>query len=93
MTPNEQIQSIAHMLENDFNGCVAWEDVLLIKSSPYNEIARLYGAAISRNNEVQLLDNNGDWYRLKETDRNFEYVAPSVIQRLRFLKLYSDVRD
>lgn len=81
------IQKILELLRNDFNGEIRWEDKLLVKSSPHTEIARIYGAAINDDGQIMLLSNDGDWYLLEETDRNFQYVAPSVFQRLKLLSL------
>lgn len=90
MTAHEQREEIKKMLRQDFNGFSYWDDALTIKTSPYTILARLYGATLTFDGEVKLLDNNGDWYTLSYKDRNVEYVAGSVLQRLRILKLFKN---
>lgn len=81
-----QLLQIFSLLKNDFKSHREWDDVLSIKKSPHVEIARIYGAALTSEGIVKLLGNDGLWYELSETDNNFEYVASSVIQRLRWLR-------
>lgn len=81
------IEKITELLNTHFKGELRWEDKLLVKSSPHNEIARIYGAAVNSTGGLMLLSNDGEWYLLEETDRNFNYVAPSVFQRVKILSL------
>ena len=85
MTTKEMIQKIVDLLETFPDNQSMWDDRLMVKSSPHNLICILYGAWLSPDKDVWLIESE-DWHKLEPTDHNAEYVAASVLQRLKLLK-------
>lgn len=88
----EQIKSIKKILSGEPDCCSMWHDALIIKSSPHNLICRLYGAALNNEGEVKLFDGE-NWYTLEAKDSNIDYVAPAVLQRLKYLQLNNNEKE
>jgi len=85
MDTKETAKQIVELLETFDYKTSMWKDKLLIKSSPHNEICRLYGAGLGTEKRIWLFDGD-KWYPFEATDHNAEYVAPSVLQRLKTIK-------
>lgn len=85
MNVQDQINQIAEILQDFEEGLSMWDDKLLVKSSPHNEICRLYGVCVDPKNEIWLYDGD-KWYTLEATDHNADYVAASVLQKIKRLK-------
>ena len=79
------INEIGELLKSFPDETSRWNDRLLVKSSPHNEICRLYGASLSPDKDIWL--STGEcWHKLEAKDHNAEYVANSVLQRLKTIK-------
>lgn len=77
MTPIETIVSL--VIDTNM---IMFDDAVRIKLSPHTWPINIYGVQIV-NSCVWLLNSDGDWHKLEATDRNFQPVANSIIQRLK----------
>lgn len=73
-------------LTNKLGGKVMFDTPVVVKSSPHTHIVSVYGVEVNKNH-VYLLTGDGEWNQLEWTDRNYDYVANSLIQRLRYIQL------
>jgi hypothetical protein len=81
------IETIVNLVQN--TNKIMFDDAVKIKLSPHTWPINIYGVWVD-DNKVFLLNSDGDWYRLEETDRNFSIVANSIIQRL---KLFANAKN
>jgi hypothetical protein len=76
------IQTIVNLVRD--TNKIMFDDAVRIKLSPHSWPINIYGVWVV-NSCVWLLNSDGDWHKLEVTDRNFEAVANSIIQRLKSL--------
>lgn len=60
---------------------VMFEHKLSVKTTPHNELCRLYGVIKNNRNDVWVYDG-GSWYDLQPNQLNVGYVLQSLKQRL-----------
>lgn len=58
---------------------------LLVKATPHSVPCTLWGACVSPQNELWLMDSYQEWHKLESTDRNYSLVVASLHQRLGYL--------
>jgi hypothetical protein len=64
---------------------IKFDTPVSVKPRPHTPIIGIEEIA-THEDRVWLRTYKGSWFQLEETDRNFEIVANSVLQRLRLLK-------
>ena len=62
---------------------VSFDTPVTIKATPHSNVVRVYGLEKTESGEVMVQINDGSFHKLEETDKNYEMVSASLLQRLR----------
>lgn len=62
---------------------VKFDTPVTIKATPHSNVVRVYGLEKTNEGEVMVQINDGSFHKLEETDRNYDMVSNSILQRLR----------
>lgn len=65
---------------------VKFDTPVTIKPTPHSECIRVYSLEKTDAGEVMVQIQDGSFHKLEETDRNYDMVANSLLQRLRLTK-------
>ena len=62
---------------------VQFDTPVTIKATPHSNVVWVYGLEKTEAGEVMVQINDGSFHKLEETDKNYEMVSNSLLQRLR----------
>ena len=65
------------------NKPVQFDTPVTIKATPHSNVVRVYVLEKTSEGEVMVQINDGSFHKLEETDKNYEMVAGSILQRLK----------
>lgn len=68
---------------------LVFDEPIKVKITPHQELFRIYGFAVKDN--VYVMDGTGEYHDLQPEQVNVEYVANSLLQRLK--SMYAKVTD
>lgn len=62
---------------------VKFDTPVTVKATPHTLPVRIYGLEKTSAGEVMVQISDGSFHKLEETDKNYDMVAGSLLQRLR----------
>jgi hypothetical protein len=64
---------------------VNFDTPVTIKATPHTSPVRIYALEKTNDGEIMVQIHDGSFHKLEETDKNYDMVSNSILQRLKIL--------